>query len=96
MRKSLLLLATLGPLAAVAAIAVPAIAQSGGGAAVTQPESIPLFADPAPTPDQFAGRGDDEEDDVAIPGKATGQGSRLLIEADDNGPWHESGQEDND
>ncbi len=98
MRKSLFLLAAIGPLAAVAALAVPALAQSGGGASVTQPAS-PLDLDKIPVKPVTGKQAvhgvamEDEGDDASIVGSSAGHDHGLLIEADDHGPGHAGARE---
>ena len=94
MRKSLLLLVALGPLAALAGLALPAAAESDGGSCashVSQAATTPLDLDKIPAKAVVGHQAvsgvaiDDECDDVGVIGKAGADEARAAINADDRG-----------
>jgi hypothetical protein len=90
MHKSLLLLVALGSMGALAGFALPAAAESGeGSCAASSTASEPLNLDAIPTKpvagkQAVHGVGDDECDDAAVVGKATDDGLRASVDAEDD------------
>ena len=92
MRKSLMLLVALAPLAAFAGSVPPAVAESGEGSCVSQPVAPgPLDLDKIPAgpvagPHAIQGVAiDDDECDNEIVSEAAGNGFRGAINSDDDG-----------
>jgi hypothetical protein len=90
MHKSLLLLVALGSTAALGAFALPAAAESGEGACAASPStSEPLNLDAIPSKpvtgkQAVQGVGDDECDDASAVDKATDDGLRASVDAEDD------------
>ena len=91
MRKTLLLLVALAPLAALGGMALPAAAESEGGACATQPAAAgPLELDKIPAQPvtglrAIHGMAVDDECDGPVAGKAGGRALHAAIRANDDG-----------